>query len=788
MLNLNHLNKEQLEAVQTIDGPLLVLAGAGSGKTRVLTYRIANLIENHGVAPWSILALTFTNKAAKEMKERTDKLVGIPDSDMWVTTFHSFCVKVLRFDIDKLGYDSRFVIYDEQDQTQLITEFMKQCSIDEKRFSKNAIKARISEAKNSSESPENYIFQSGDADGKLIDLYRLYQKKLKSSNALDFDDLLLKTVELFSNFPEVLEKYKRKFKYVLVDEYQDTNFLQYKIIKLLCSEHRNICVVGDDDQSIYGWRGADIRNILDFEKDFSCAKVIRLEQNYRSTKQILDCANKVIVNNTGRKSKALWTDKRGGEPVELLMVGNEREEAYNIAKTISDLHRREDRSFNDFAVLYRTHAQSRIIESILSTSFGIPLSIIGGTRFYARKEIKDLLAYLKLIANPNDDVSLKRIINVPKRGIGETTVKAIESAAAAHDVSMCMALLTPDMLPPRVSAKVASFCELIRELFVKRYELTIDKLTDHIIDTIHYMDYLSEQHDGTQESREENIQELIGAMREHTEQLSEGTDSLHSFLETVALNADADNVDESDGTVKLMTLHCAKGLEFPVVFLPGMETDIFPSSRSRQDPSKLEEERRLCYVGITRAKEKLYLFAARERMLYGTYQHNDPSIFLDEMGLIDPDETPMKRNSFGSAAGSRSGYGNSYNGFYGENSYSLNASKRLTFSNNRSTASRDSNSVIDEIRKLNGIGQSYNTGRTSDRQSNTERFAAQKPKPMANCNYKKFQRVRHPQFGVGTITDISGQGTNIIATIDFEKVGIKRIAAGYVPMDILSEE
>lgn len=795
-MNLHLLNKEQLEAVKTVDGPLLVLAGAGSGKTRVLTYRIANLIENHGVAPWSILALTFTNKAAKEMKERTDKLIGKPNSDMWVTTFHSFCAKILRFDIDKLGYDNRFVIYDDQDQNSVITDLMKQCNIDEKRHPKGLIRSRISEAKNSSSSPEAYLLEGGEADGKIVDLYRAYQARLKANNALDFDDLLLKTVEMLETCPEVLEKYRRKFKYVLVDEYQDTNFPQYRIIKLLCSEHRNICVVGDDDQSIYGWRGADIRNILDFEKDFSGAKVIRLEQNYRSTKAILNCANKVIAYNQGRKAKKLWTEKRGGDPVEFTIVENEREEAYNIAKTIFDLHRNEKRSYNDFAVLYRTHAQSRVIESILSTSFGIPISIIGGMRFYSYKEIKDLLAYLKLISNPNDDVAFKRIINVPKRGIGDATISTIESAARAHDVSMFMATIMPDILPPKIVSKVAPFASTMKELFAKRYELSLDALTEYLMQSIGYYEYLADLQDGTLDTRTENIDELLGAMREHSEQLPEGTDALQSFLETAALNSEADNVDESDGTVKLMTLHCAKGLEFPVVFLPGMEDKVFPSVRSKEDPTRIEEERRLCYVGVTRAEERLFLYAARERMLYGTRQHNDPSIFLEEMELIDPD-TPMKRNFFGSARRgsygsdnfSRSGYDSSYIGAPKSNA---------AFAGQRNAVAKDDKSkspalpsdVIEHIRQLNGIGRLTENSRLSSRQDSDANLhglpqvSAQKSiNSFGTGNtYRKLMRVEHTQFGKGTVTDVSGYGPTAIVTVSFDSIGTKRIAAAYAPM------
>lgn len=782
MLNLNLLNKEQREAVETVDGPLLVLAGAGSGKTRVLTYRIANLIENHGVAPWSILALTFTNKAAKEMKERTDKLIGIEDSDMWVTTFHSFCVRVLRIDIDRLGYDSRFVIYDEQDQNGIIKDIVSPQIFDEKRMSKGLVRSMISQAKNSGESPERFLLDSGTGmDDKLVEIYRAYQKKLKSSNALDFDDLLIKTVELFETCPDVLEKYRKKFRFVLVDEYQDTNAPQYRIIKLICGEHRNICVVGDDDQSIYGWRGADIRNILDFEKDFPGAKVIRLEQNYRSTKAILDCANSVITHNMGRKFKKLWTAKVGGSPVEFLNVQNERDEAYNIAKTIIDLRRREDRKFNDFAILYRTHAQSRVLESVLVSGFGIPISVIGGTRFYARREIKDLLSYLRLIANPSDDGALKRIINVPKRGIGEATVSAIESLSESTDQSMLITILTPGILPEKISKKVSRFADLMRDLFAKRYELSLEMLTEYIIDAIGYAQYIVEQGDDNLETRQENIEELLGAMREHEEQITPGSDALQSFLELTALNSDADNIDESDGTVKLMTLHSAKGLEFPVVFMPGMEDDIFPSRRSKEDETGIEEERRLCYVGVTRAKERLYLYAAEQRALYGQTQHNDPSIFLEEMGFISED-TPMKRNSFGSAGRDSYGWGSS---FGRGSSYGY---ERSGISDKpRSDGVSIDPDVTAVIRKLNGLDRSSDTSRTSPRQaspSGSGHSAATKAS-AAKRSYKTLQRIRHPQFGEGTIIDISDAGSTVILSIDFDSVGVKRIAAGYVNLEII---
>ncbi|MBR3298216.1 MAG: UvrD-helicase domain-containing protein [Clostridia bacterium] len=773
MLDLKSLNKEQYEAATTFDGPLLVLAGAGSGKTRVLTYRIANLILNHGVPPWAILAVTFTNKAAREMKERVDNLLGTPNSDMWVTTFHSFCVRVLRGDIDKLGIERSFTIYDDQDQNSVIADIMKQMKIDEKEMSKASIRSIISEAKNSSERPEAYILEAaGPSADTFVDIYRAYQKRLAECSALDFDDLLLYAVRLFKEQPAVLEKYRRKFRYVLVDEYQDTNFPQYQIVKLLCSEHRNICVVGDDDQSIYGWRGADIRNILEFEKDFEGAKVVRLEQNYRSTKAILDCANKVIANNAGRKRKTLWTAKPGGERVELIIVENERDEAYTIAKTISWMHRSERRSYNDFAVLYRTHAQSRVIESVLTTGYGIPISIIGGTRFYSYQEIKDLLAYLKLISNPNDDVAFKRIINVPKRGIGAATISSIEMAARSKDISLFMACITPDALPEKLVKKVLPFIDLMRELFAKRYQMGLSELAENIIASTDFDAYLLELGSDKYDTRTENVQELLGAMREHEQQLPEGTDALQSFLETAALNAEADNIDESDGTVKLMTLHCAKGLEFPVVFLPGMEDGIFPSYRSKDNTSRFEEERRLCYVGVTRAEQKLFLIAARSRMLYGRQQANDPSVFLEEMELLDPNTTPMKRNSYLSSSSSRTPPVPSPRTSGGSGGFGSGAKTSYSGTN----VGKD---VVEQIRKMNGLnGRSSAPKPVSPAPSGAKKSAAA---------YKKDMRVIHPQFGKGTVVDVSSGASAAIVSIRFDNGAVRRLAAEYAPLTIIQE-
>lgn len=742
MIDLSTLNPPQREAVENVDGPLLVLAGAGSGKTRVLTYRIANLIDNHGIMPWRILALTFTNKAAGEMRERTEKLTGISAKDMWVMTFHSFCAKILRFDIVNLGtHTSRFTIYDDSDQNTVISDIIKKMGLDEKRVPKNAIRSLISEAKNSSDDPLRYISEAGDASGNAAAIYKEYQKKLAAADALDFDDLLVKTVELFTDCPEVLEKYRARFSHILVDEYQDTNIIQYNIVRMLAGESRNICVVGDDDQSIYGWRGADIRNILDFEKDFPGAKVVRLEQNYRSTKQILDKANLVIKNNLGRKEKSLWTDKKSGEPVELLTCDSERDEAYSIGLIIANGHRR-GRSFNDYAVLYRTHAQSRIIETTLRQSFRIPVSLIGGTGFYERTEVKDILAYLRLIANTNDDVAFRRIVNVPKRNIGAATVSELSIHAEQMDVSLFNAGAMEGMIPSKVYSKLSPFRELMAEFFAAKREKPLDELVRFVIERTGYIQYLADQQDGLLETRVENIEELIGAMTEHMETNADSdVDLLQSFLENAALLASADDISEEDGTVKLMTMHSAKGLEFPVVFMPGMEENIFPSARSKEDETRLEEERRLCYVGITRAKQKLYMLNCRSRMLYGDRQMNLPSRFLAEMELIEEDEAGLPARKKPEA-------------------------------------------------RFGAQSSGVKTAPSKKPQAPAFGFGA-KPSPASSAAsagsaglYRRMQRVVHEKFGRGVITDVSGSGNTATITVDFEKFGVKRLAAAYVKMKI----
>ena len=762
MIDLSTLNPPQREAVTTVDGPLLVLAGAGSGKTRVLTYRIANLIEKHGVRPWQILALTFTNKAAAEMRERTEKLTGADAKDMWVMTFHSFCARVLRYDIECLGvYTSQFTIYDDNDQNTVIADIIKKMGLDEKRVPKNYIRSLISEAKNSSDRPEHYLSEVADTSGKSVEIYKEYQKRLAAANALDFDDLLVVTVRLFEECPEVLEKYRRRFQYVLVDEYQDTNTVQYRIVRLLSEVSRNICVVGDDDQSIYGWRGADIRNILDFESDFPGAKVVRLEQNYRSTKQILDKANLVIRNNKGRKEKSLWTDKKSGEPVELITCDSERDEAFTIGTIIAQ-GRRRGRSYNDYAVLYRTHAQSRVIETTLQQSFRIPVSLIGGTRFYEYKEVKDVLAYLRLIANTNDDVAFRRIVNVPKRNIGAATISELAVHADQLDVSLFNAASMEGIVPQKIAAKLSPFISLMVDLFAARREKPLDELCEYVIERTGYMQYLAEQQDGLLETRVENIEELVGAMREHMEaNAGSDADMLNSFLENAALLSASDDISEEDGTVKLMTLHCAKGLEFPVVFMPGMEENIFPSSRSREDETRMEEERRLCYVGVTRARQKLYLMNCRTRMLYGERAMNLPSRFLEEMELIEPELSRGGARPFGFT---RDRYGS---GSFGMEPRSQSYTPKTAYQK-----------PAVPIKPKPAPTQGFGFG------------AAPSPAPAAGGKtvvgsaYRVMQHVVHNKFGRGVITNVSGSGNTATITVDFEKVGVKRLAAAYVSMKL----
>lgn len=630
MDTLKGLNPEQKKAVKHHQGPLLILAGAGSGKTRVLTHRIAHLIYEYGVSPYNILAVTFTNKAAGEMKERIENLISTDSKGIWMSTFHSICVRILRREINKLGYNTNFVIFDSSDQRTLIKNILKELNIDTKKFNPRAILGMISSAKNQLILPKNY--ESNNYFEEIVrQVYELYQKKLKENNALDFDDLIMKTVELFQEYPLVLEHYQERFKYILVDEYQDVNHAQYKLINLLAEKNKNICVVGDDDQGIYGFRGADISNILSFENDYPNTKVIKLEQNYRSTKKILEAAFGVVSNNIDRKDKKLWTENDEGQDLKLYKASNGQEEADYIANEISRLKERDDYSFNDFSILYRTNAQSRSLEQALIRK-EIPYRIIGGLKFYDRKEIKDILAYLRLIYNPDDDISLERIINVPKRGIGNTTIGRLHDYALKEEISLLRAVYQVDKvdtLGSRAISRVRSFGEMISQFRAEAGELSVLALTEKILDKTGYLEELKLEKTLEAESRIENITELLTDMKEFNKE--DTAAKIGDYLEEVALIADVDNLDKDAEAVVLMTLHSAKGLEFPIVFLAGMEEGLFPHSMSMNSEAEIEEERRLCYVGITRAEKLLYLTHATYRMVYGKSQYNAPSRFISEI-------------------------------------------------------------------------------------------------------------------------------------------------------------
>ncbi len=628
---LQDLNPAQQEAVTYESGPLLVLAGAGSGKTRVLTYRIAYLIGVKGVKPWNVLAVTFTNKAAGEMKERVGKLLGRTGTDVWMSTFHSWCARVLRREADALGYTRNFSIYDDDDRKSVIKRCMEELNIPTKSLSPDAAGNRISAAKDKLIGWENFSKQTQDFfEENVAKIYRLYQTKLREANALDFDDLIMKTVELFQNQPHVLKSYQDRFQYVLVDEYQDTNHAQYVLVNQVASGSRNLCVVGDEDQSIYGWRGADINNILDFEKDYPDAKIIKLEQNYRSTQVILDAAGAVVKNNFRRKGKTLYTHIPGGEKVGLMILENEYHEAEAVVGGIRHLIRNDDYSLSDFVILYRTNAQSRVLEQRLRDS-GIPYVIVGGLRFYERKEVKDILAYLRILVNPRDDLSLKRIINVAGRGIGAKTIAKMESFSSGRNVSLFEALRQIELveaIPTRLRKTITDLVDMLDGFATLKDQLPIDRLTETVAEKTGYMDELRRQKTIEAENRMENVSELVNATAEFAERAEHP--SLEAFLEEVSLITDIDTWDSSRDAVTLMTLHAVKGLEFRVVFITGLEEGLFPLSRCLEDPDELEEERRLFYVGMTRARERLFLSYAYRRKRFADMT-NLKSRFVDEI-------------------------------------------------------------------------------------------------------------------------------------------------------------
>ena len=757
------LNKEQKEAVFATEGPLLLLAGAGSGKTRVLTHRAAYLVEEMGVNPWNILAITFTNKAAEEMRSRVNQIVGYGADQIWVATFHSTCLRILRRYIDRLGFDNHFVIYDTDDQKTLIKEICKRLQIDTKKIRERSLMSAISAAKNNMIGPEEYRERTYTdfTKRRIAQVYQEYQEALKKNDALDFDDLLVKTVELFRMCPEVLDGYQERFRYIMVDEYQDTNTVQFELLRLLAGKYRNLCVVGDDDQSIYKFRGANIRNILDFEEVYPDAKVIRLEQNYRSTQKILDAANSVIKNNRNRKEKALWTQKEGGKPVCFQQFVSAYDEADFIVEDIAK-KAQNGRSYKDFAVLYRTNAQSRLLEERMVME-GIPYSIVGGVNFYARREVKDILAYLKTIDNGRDDVAVKRILNVPRRGIGAATVEKVEDYAQRRDISFYDALRDADNIAgiKKSSAKIEKFVSLIQTFRAKAKVYSIENLLKDIIEKTEYEDYLKGM-DEEEEAAERmgNVEELINKAASYEEGKDQVT--LSDFLAEVALVADIDNVDSGADRVLLMTIHGAKGLEFPVVYMAGMEDGLFPSSMAvdSEDSTDLEEERRLAYVGITRAKEELILTAAWKRMNRGEVQYNRVSRFVKEIPaslLKEAEDDSKPQNSADE-----------------EIPVKETAKEREAFDPRPKAVLRPRKTVTVQkpfvAKGMEGLNQLAGV---------TKGMPYQAP---GEVDYQVGDRVRHTKYGEGTVADLVKDVRDYKVTVDFDRAGIKIMYASFAKL------
>ena len=740
-MDIDSLNPAQREAVLKTEGPVLILAGAGSGKTRVLTTRIAHLMQDKGIHPSNILAITFTNKAATEMRERVEETIDSDVKDMWITTFHSCCVRILRKDINKIGYNRSFVIYDSPDQLTLVKDCLKELNLSDKVFEPKTVINYISDAKDKLLNPQEYkAMHRNDARmSKIADVYTLYQDRLKRNSALDFDDLIIKTVELLKKEESVLAYYRNKFKYIMVDEYQDTSKAQYEFIKLLAQEHQNICVVGDDDQSIYGWRGADIRNILEFERDYTSVHVVKLEQNYRSTQVILDAANTVISNNIERKRKKLWSEQKEGEKIKIQVASDEMEEAEFVADTIGRMHRRENKDFKNFAVLYRANAQARAIEDALNRS-QIPYNIYGGTKFYERNEIKDLVAYLRLLQNVQDDISLKRIINVPKRGIGLRTIEKIEDRASLKQESIFSVLLDIDTnsdISTKAKASINGFVDLVGTLRVIKDAYSVSKLIEKVLDVTGYLDELEKDKSEESQDRIDNLKEFISIAIEF-ENNSEEKD-LETFLTNVALTS-TESEDEENDKVSLMTIHTSKGLEFPVVFLVGMEEGLFPISRAVRSmaESDIEEERRLCYVGITRAKKELYMTLTKKRTLYGKTNPSIQSRFMEEL----PNECIEKLN-------------------VEENELSYSKA-------NYNILDKYKQKYMNSINKANVATKVNATVKETKAESNLD-------------DIKLGSKVHHPKFGVGTVVAVVGSDL----TIAFNNQGIKKINKEYTTLDVL---
>ncbi len=741
---LEKLNPQQYEAATYLDGPLLILAGAGSGKTGTMTHRIAYMIKEAGISPYSILAVTFTNKAAREMRDRVEALVG-PVQGMWIQTFHSACLRILRKDADKVGYEKSFVVYDPVDQKSVIKAIIKEFELDEKKYAPNYVLSEISAAKEQSVSAGEYRRKYGDSlhYKDLIELYDRYEKTLKKNNAMDFDDLILRTVQLFESDEATLIDYQKRFRYVMVDEYQDTNLLQYKLVKMLAEEHHNICVVGDDDQCIYQWRGADIRNILEFEKDFPGAKVIKLEENYRSSCNIIEAAHSVISKNRGRKDKKLWTKAEAGEKINYYRASDDKEEARYVGAKIEALMRKDSElRFSDFAILYRTNVQSRRFEESLSAK-GIPYQVLSGLRYYDRKEIKDILAYMRLVLNPKDDVSLLRILNEPKRGIGKKTEESLRVLARERNENLMETLKDQEILESfssKAKDSVREFVGALESLHLEQGNMKVADIYDTVLMRTGYLPALEEQHTVESDSRIENLLEFKSVILEKEKEKSalDETLSLEEFMEGLTLLSDIDNHNPNEDAVSLMTLHSAKGLEFPVVFMPGMETGIFPSYRTIDKGEGMEEERRLCYVGMTRAKRLLFMTSAEWRMLYGKTDLTSESLFLKEIDkkYLDGDAIYEKK------AGSTS------------------------FARYDTKAPYSEGPYISPLSSLTAVKQNPAAKAT-----------------LANVNVAAGDKIKHEKFGFGTVIDARGN----VLTIIFDQEGTKKLAKDLAPLQKVEE-
>ena len=747
-MDLSMLNPEQRKAAETLDGPVLILAGAGSGKTRTLTYRVANLID-HGVKPWHILALTFTNKAANEMKKRILELVGEDAQDAWISTFHSSCARILRRDIEKIGYERSFAIFDDDDQNSLFKELYKRENIDEKYLPVKEVKAKISDAKDKLWKPDDWFAHSDKSyrDQKIHDLYVAYEDRKQQLNALDFDDLLVKTLELLADHPPVLQAYQERFQYILVDEYQDTNRAQYELIRLLTVNHHNLCVVGDDDQSIYSWRGADIRNILNFEKDFPETVVIRLEQNYRSTQNILDAANQVIAHNAQRKDKKLWTESEAGEKIQLFCAEDDRGEAAWVTNRIRDLVR-QGQDYGEIAVLYRTNNQSRVLEELLTNS-SIPYSVFGGMKFYDRKEVRDLIAYMRILVNPSDDLSLKRIINVPRRSIGDSTVQVLEDHAHAEGMPLYSAIMAPpESLASRPRKCVNEFAELLNQLQICKETMKLSEFVVQLVELTGLRKQYEGQDNEDAKSRVDNIDEIINAVAAFEKSNPEG--KLEDYLESVALVSDLDKADTFTGRVTLMTIHSAKGLEFNNVFIVGLEENLFPFHRNADTEEKVEEERRLFYVALTRARQRLFLSRSSTRMIYTQQTRNEPSRFLSEIParLLADDLANKRARAFGSdpAPVRQSGV----------------------------RQPRPMKSPSDPL----GLGSLNIPGVRKG-------FVGSAARGLEPKNAEHFEvgdRVMHKKFGEGIVEEMIGSGADARIRIEFSAFGVKEFNLAIVPL------